>query len=169
MRKTGLLPVVDEGTRILILGSFPGEESLNRGEYYAQPRNQFWPIMSSLLGFNENILYNDKLRHLQAAHIGLWDVVESCERNGSTDKEIKHPCLNLFVAFFHKFSLIRTVYFNGVTYTTTKLPKRLWIQLKAILLETGIMWEHLPSTSPSFCSIDLKEKKRAWSKVLIGR
>ena len=85
-------PVVDAQTRLLILGSLPGEASLAAGQYYAHPRNAFWRLMDGVTGRDISSLpYEDRLVALQAIGIGLWDVIASAERSGSLDSAIRSP------------------------------------------------------------------------------
>src|ERR1700736_657566 len=78
-------PVVDDATRVLVLGSMPGEMSLRTQQYYAHPRNAFWCIMSELLRFDPCSDYQVRLRTLCSAGIGLWDALQACDRVGSLD------------------------------------------------------------------------------------
>src|SRR5689334_13494704 len=94
---TGLAPVLDAGTRILVLGSFPGAASLAAAQYYAHPRNQFWPLVSHLAGEDLAALpYAARLPRLLAHGFGLWDVLGACEREGSLDSAIRKPAANDF-------------------------------------------------------------------------
>ena len=83
-------PIADENARILILGSMPGQASLDAGQYYAHKRNLFWPIMAELLQFDVSASYEEKTAALRAAGIALWDVLQSCKREGSLDANIEH-------------------------------------------------------------------------------
>src|SRR5438067_9444883 len=87
--KRSFPPVVDHRARILVLGTLPGEESLRRGEYYAHPRNLFWPIIFALFGEPPASNYAEKLAFLTAHRIAVWDVCEIGERTASADSAIR--------------------------------------------------------------------------------
>ena len=77
------VPIQDASAKVLILGSMPGKESLKAGQYYAHPRNVFWPIMGDLIGANAALLYELRVQKLEASNIALWDVLASCKRHSS--------------------------------------------------------------------------------------
>ena len=106
-------PVVSAGCRVLILGSMPGEASLRAGQYYAHPRNAFWPIMGRLCGAGPDLAYPQRLERLLAAGIGLWDVLQSCVRAGSLDSAIRDEVANDLPALFAAYPRIDRVFFNG--------------------------------------------------------
>ena len=86
----GLPPVLGRATRVLILGSFPGEASLIARQYYAHPRNHFWPLLEASIDAPLTALpYRERLRQLRANRIGLWDVIVACNRRGSLDGAIR--------------------------------------------------------------------------------
>ena len=87
--KSSFAPVVDADTRLLILGSLPGEVSLQRGQYYANPRNQFWRLMATVTDSQMPDAYEDRLAHLLRYGIGLWDTVKAAHRTGSLDAAIQ--------------------------------------------------------------------------------
>ena len=87
--RRGLPPVIGERPRLLILGSFPGVESLRQARYYAHPRNAFWPLMGELLGAGPELPYDRRLDRLREAGIALWDVLTACARAGSGDDAIE--------------------------------------------------------------------------------
>jgi len=116
MIKQGLPPVSDESTLVLILGSFPGEQSLERRQYYANRGNDFWKLIGHAI--DENIItldYPEKIKRIQAHGIGLWDVYKQCEREGSMDKHIKKPIRNVFSTIRFQFPQIKTIFLNGKT------------------------------------------------------
>src|SRR5476649_454738 len=113
---TGLAPVLDRRTRILILGSFPGAASLAAQQYYAHPRNLLWPILSALTGEPlAQLPYEERLPRLLAHGFGLWDVLGACEREGSLDAAIRLPAANDFARLRELCPLLETVGFNGQT------------------------------------------------------
>ena len=84
----GLPPRADAQCRVLVLGSMPGGVSLQKAQYYAHPRNRFWPVMAAVCGFAPDLPYDARLEALQQAGVGLWDVIGRCERKGSLDSAI---------------------------------------------------------------------------------
>src|SRR3954466_13578815 len=89
-RKQSFPPVVDRHVRLLVLGSLPGERSLAERRYYAHPQNQFWRLISPAAGRDlATLRYEERLEALLAAYVGLWDVVASATRPGSTDAAMR--------------------------------------------------------------------------------
>src|SRR5690348_11801316 len=111
----GFPPVVDERASVLVLGSFPSVQSLAAGQYYANPRNAFWPIISELFGVDATAPYDSRLRALRSHGVALWDVLHRCRRVGSADSAIDPKSLvaNNFAELFAKYPAIARVYFNG--------------------------------------------------------
>ncbi|MCK9200496.1 MAG: DNA-deoxyinosine glycosylase [Gallionella sp.] len=158
-------PIADERARILILGSMPGRESLRANQYYAHPRNAFWPIMGEIAGAMPALPYEQRTLKLRAAGIALWDVLASCIRPGSLDADIApdsiHP--NDFAAFFEKHPHIERVYFNG-TMAEHSFRKHVLPHLDHLPLQL----ERLPSTSPANASLRFEQKLEAWKTILEG-
>lgn len=149
--------VTNRHTRTLILGSFPGRASLAAQQYYAHPRNQFWPLLSAVLG--ENLLeldYAERLQRLLAQKIGLWDVIAHCERSGSLDSAIRNPRHNDFSALQRRCPQLMRVCFNGQT------SGRFAARFAAARLQTLI----LPSSSPANAQSNFSEKLRAWRGII---
>lgn len=114
MRKSGLEPVADGRTEILILGTLPSDVSLSKAQYYANPRNDFWRLLESVL--NERLTglrYEDRIQTLLSHGVGLWDVYRSGVRPGSMDKDISGKRLNDFTALKTIAPNLRLVCFNG--------------------------------------------------------
>ena len=156
-------PNSDLNARILILGSMPGRESLKAQRYYAHPRNQFWKIMATLLGFAPDLPYADRLLALQRHGIALWDVMRSCQRVGSLDASIESDTIEAhnFAAFFQRHPAIRSVFFNGAT-AQASYNKHVLPGLPALPLQ----YTRLPSTSPAHAALTLGQKLDAWRCIV---
>lgn len=115
-RKHSFPPVIDARTRLLVLGSLPGERSLAEQRYYAHPQNQFWRLISPAAGLDLAALaYPDRLAALLQAHIGLWDVVASARRAGSTDAALRDVEGHDIAALAATLPDLRAIAFNGGT------------------------------------------------------
>ena len=116
MIRNSLPPVVAPDANLLILGSMPGVRSLEAQQYYAQPRNAFWPIMGEMLGAGPEQPYEVRLEILQRNRIALWDVLKSCHRPGSLDATIRaaDAVPNDFAQLLSAHPTITHVFFNGV-------------------------------------------------------
>ncbi|MDR0777330.1 MAG: DNA-deoxyinosine glycosylase [Azonexus sp.] len=146
--------------RILILGSMPGQASLDLGRYYAHPRNAFWPIMGGLFGAGPELPYEERLQRLKENGIALWDVIAVCERRGSLDADIVPGSVqvNDFAAFFAAHPGIVRLYFNGGAAETAF--RRHVLPRLAGVSPPGC---RLPSTSPAHAARGYAEKLAAWS------
>jgi hypoxanthine-DNA glycosylase len=142
----GIPPVVDDHAGVLILGSFPSAQSLAVHQYYANPRNAFWPIMSELFGFDADAPYELRLAALQARGVALWDVLHRCRRVGSADTAIdpKSLVINNFGELFAGYPTITRVYFNGAK--AAELYRRLAHTRDH---DQRIRYQRLPSSSPA--------------------
>lgn len=159
---TGLPPVVDDGTRALVLGSMPGQVSLQMQQYYAHPRNAFWRIMSELLGFDGHADYAARLHALRAAGIGLWDVLRLCDRPGSLDSAIVRDSMevNDFEKLFADRPSIAQVFFNGAK------AEQVFRRLVAPNLARPPTYLRLPSSSPANAGVAYDAKLQAWRAVV---
>ncbi len=146
--------------RVLILGSFPSPLSLEAGEYYANPRNQFWNIIEVHLGISKGLPYTEKLAGLKMNDIAIWDVIFSCERRGAMDTAIRNATLNDIPLFLDDNPTVRMVIANGAT-AGRYLGKfrQVWRSQADIHI--------LPSTSPANARTPFAEKLSAW-KVMLG-
>lgn len=155
-----LPPVVDGGCRVLVLGSMPGEVSLRARQYYAHPRNAFWPIVGELIGFDPGDDYAARLEFLRGAGVGLWDVLRSCSRAGSLDSAIARDGMvaNDFDTLFTAGPGITRVFFNGAA------AARAFHRL--VLPPPGVVCRRLPSTSPANAAMGFAEKLRAWRAIV---
>lgn len=155
-------PIADKNARILILGSIPGKASLEAGQYYAHPRNQFWPIIAALLRRGPFPDYPAKIQALLDADIAVWDVMRSCYRPGSLDAAIDKNTViaNDFQRFFAAHPRIRQIFFNGAT---AEQAFRRWVLPD--LLIPNLRLQRLPSTSPAHAALSLQQKLQCWSKI----
>ncbi|TPQ31845.1 DNA-deoxyinosine glycosylase [Cupriavidus pinatubonensis] len=158
MLKRCFPPVVDAETRVLILGSLPGEASLAQGQYYAHKQNQFWRLVGDTIG--EALVQMDyplRLQTLLAHHIGLWDVVAEAKREGSLDSNIRDHAGNDLIGLIDSLPSLAVIAFNGGT------AER--IGLKA-LREHGDRHHivRLPSSSPAHTR-SYGEKLSAWQAL----
>ncbi|WP_254225956.1 DNA-deoxyinosine glycosylase [Burkholderia gladioli] len=154
--KRSFPPVVDEHTRVLILGSLPGEVSLAQSRYYAHPQNRFWRLLGEVLDTELVALdYAQRLQTLQRHGIGLWDVVAEATRIGSLDSRIRDHASNDLVALVQSLPRLAAIAFNGGT---------------AARLGTRALGEHgaaytllgLPSSSPAYAALPYADKLLQW-------
>jgi TDG/mug DNA glycosylase family protein len=165
VRKRGFAPVGTAAARVLILGSLPGAESLRRREYYAQPRNAFWPILGALVGAGPALPYAARLGRLGDAGIALWDVCAAARREGSLDAAIEPGSVlaNDFAAFYAAHPAIGRVCFNGRT-AAALYRRHVLGGLPADAQALALV--ELPSTSPAHAAMSLAEKTRRWRGAL---
>ena len=151
-RRRGLPPVIAANARVLILGSFPSEASLAARQYYAHPRNHFWPILGAVLGEPLTELpYADRLSLVRARGIAIWDTIIACERAGSLDAAIRNAERGEIARVRRVARELKAVCFNG---NTAGRASALWA---AAGYETLVM----PSTSPAYTR-SVEEKLAAW-------
>jgi len=157
MTKSSFPPVADRNTRVLVLGSLPGEVSLSRGQYYAHPQNQFWRLIGAVIGGDlSRLAYEDRLAALNAAGVGLWDVIQSAERVGSLDTAIRRHEPNALAAFTASLPALRAVAYNG--------GKASAIGRKSLGGETGFEQVTLPSSSPAH-TLSFNRKAANWLQL----
>lgn len=163
VRKTstlvGLPPVVDKHTRILLLGSFPGEASLAAQQYYAYPHNQFWRLVGATIDEDLHAMpYRNRLASLKRHGIGLWDVIGECRRAGSLDTNIRDARFNDFTPIVRQCPNLRRACFNGKT-----AAKHLH-HVESFGLEVVV----LPSSSPANTA-RIADKLAEWREGLTTR
>lgn len=160
----GFPPISRADARILILGSMPSRESLARRQYYAHPRNAFWPIVTSLLAIGD-LDYADRVEQVRSRGVAIWDVLQACFRPGSLDSDIDDESLvpNDFRPFFREHPDLRKVFFNGAK-AESVYARRVLPRLDG---ETAALPRlRLPSTSPAHAALTLGEKTAAWRVIL---
>lgn len=158
---TSFAPVITPETRVLILGSMPGQRSLDQQQYYAHPRNLFWSIMQELFGVPRQTPYAERLAGLTAAGVGLWDVLMHCEREGSLDADIDRATEvpNDFPALFEQYPAIRALCFNG------QKARAAFRRHVEPALPTRIRLVTFPSTSPANAGLSLQAKLARWREI----
>lgn len=158
VRKRCFDPVVDAHTRLLVLGSLPGEQSLARNEYYGNKQNRFWMLMSEVTGTDLVALdYPSRLAALRARHVGLWDVVAEAQREGSLDSRIRERDDNDLLALIATLPQLKAIGFNGGT------AGRLGMKVLGDHA-TRLQIVHLPSSSPAY-TLAYAEKLNAWLQL----
>lgn len=156
---TSFAPLVRADARILILGSMPGEASLRAGQYYAHPRNAFWPIICAQCGIAPDLPYANRVAAILDARFALWDVLASCQRQGSLDSAIARDAAqpNDLPDLLRRCAGITRICFNGAT-AEAFYRRQGYADDKIELLR-------LPSTSPAH-TMPIAEKMRLWHKGL---
>ena len=150
-------PVADARTRLLVLGSLPGEESLAQGRYYANPRNQFWRLIGGVIGADlASLGYEARIAALLAARVGLWDTIGSATRRGSLDGDIRDQSSNDLALFAATLPTLRAVGFNG--------GKSAALGMKQLAGVQGLALLPLPSSSPAF-TLPFEAKAEAWMRL----
>jgi len=153
--KRNFPPVVDANTRVLILGSLPGELSLAHQQYYAHPQNRFWHLVGEVIGEPLPALdYAARLDTVRAHGIGLWDVVAEARREGSLDSNIRLHAGSDLVGLIATLPSLRAVAFNGGT--AARIGQRALAQA-----DVTIPVVLLPSSSPAY-TIPYATKRDAW-------
>lgn len=154
-------PISGKDALILILGSMPSVKSLEQQQYYAHPRNAFWPIMSALLSITEELDYKECCAQLVNNQVAVWDVVRACQRKGSLDQHIESNSMiaNDFNLFFQQHPEIQQIFFNGTkaeqVFNRHVLPSLNERQLSIARLR-------LPSTSPAHAAMTFEQKLSIW-------
>lgn len=149
----GLAPVIGRDTRLVVLGSFPGVASLRAQQYYAHPRNQFWPLLSAMWGVDLVALpYTHRLAEVKRRGLGIWDVYASCRREGSLDSAIEAAVPNDLASLKRRAPKLQAVAHNGGESA----------RAMAITRTLGVEVIRLPSTSPANASWSFERKLAAW-------
>jgi len=164
VQATGFNPVARQDAGLLLLGTLPGTMSLAMSQYYAQPRNAFWPIMGVLFGAFPALAYRERLRLLTKNRVALWDVCHSAYREGALDASIDSKSIvpNDFVPFFRSHRRIQLICFNGQA--AGKLYRRLVLPgLPAPVRQIPQLT--LPSTSPAHAAMRFEQKLEQWAIV----
>ncbi|MFC4161410.1 DNA-deoxyinosine glycosylase [Chitinimonas lacunae] len=155
-RKQCFPPVVDAQTRLLVLGSLPGEVSLAKSEYYAHRQNQFWRLIGEVIGVAglRDLDYPSRLDTLRRHGVGLWDVIAEAEREGSLDGNIRNDVHNDLAELVASLPALQAVAFNGGT--SARIGRR-----KLAGLAPPLRLIDLPSSSPAY-TLPFADKLAVW-------
>lgn len=151
-------PIIDATSRVLVLGSMPGVQSIIEQRYYANPHNQFWRIIYSLFMTPLDLDYDTRIQFIRKKGIALWDVIETCQRKGSLDSNIENEIVNDFESLFNNYPNLKLVAFNGTKAFETY---RKWVGFELAQVD----YKQLPSTSPAN-TIKFEEKLKQWEVIL---
>ena len=151
-------PVFAESARVLIVGSMPSVKSLEDAQYYAHPRNAFWPILFDIFGETPSCDYERKKALIREHGLALWDAAAMCEREGSLDSDMRDVVFNDFGRLYAQCPDIQTVLCNGAT-AHKLFVKSGWAGARQVI--------RMPSTSPAY-TLPYKKKLEAWKKTLLN-
>tara|TARA_R110002167_G_scaffold106131_7_gene272515 strand:- start:2428 stop:2946 length:519 start_codon:yes stop_codon:yes gene_type:complete len=156
----GFKPLLGSEPKVFILGTMPSVQSLKTQQYYGNPRNAFWWIMSELCGFDFMLPYEERVAHLLSNNIAVWDVIASCYRPGSLDSKIDQSTVtvNRLSEVFEKHPSLNLIAFNGQAAEklfTKFINKHDWQGYKIIL----------PSTSPANAALSKEKKLAQWAQI----
>ena len=158
MTLQGLAPVLAQHTRLVVLGSFPSVASLDAQQYYAHPRNHFWPILAAIWGVDLPTLpYLDRIAEVRARGLGIWDVYASCRREGSLDSAIEDAVPNDLASLRRRAPDLQAIAHNGGESARSM----------AITRRLGVAVLRLPSTSPANASWSFERKLTAWRAAFV--
>ncbi|MBR5301927.1 MAG: DNA-deoxyinosine glycosylase [Clostridia bacterium] len=149
-------PVYVKQAKVMIVGSMPSVQSLADAQYYAHPRNAFWPIMFDVFGVDRTGDYEKRKALIRDHGLALWDVAGVCEREGSLDSNMRNIQFNDFAALYEACPEIHTVLCNGAT-------------AYSLFMKSGFAGDRrvfrLPSTSPAY-TMTYAGKLDAWKRAL---
>ena len=166
---SGLEPVSGPQPFVLVLGSYPSEQSLQRHQYYGNPRNQFWKIMGMVFSFPTDFPespYPERLNYLTEQGISIWDVLESCSRKGSSDSSIGNATPNDIRTFLKENPSIRCIALNGKTGAGHWFKRYFSDLTEPKNTDTDLIILQLPSTSPAYAGMSLNDKAEVWRGIL---
>ena len=152
-----IAPVYDKNSKILILGSFPSVKSREQGFFYGHPQNRFWRVIAGLKNTGVPETVDEKRDFLLRSKIAVWDVIKSCDIEGSSDSSIKNVVPADIAGILPKTKITR-IFANGKT--AGNLYKKFSEE------STGIEAVVLPSTSPANAAFSLEKLVECWEKEL---
>ena len=156
--KKAFAPIVNNTCKMLILGTMPGEKSLQLQQYYGNRGNQFWRLLYAVFNKELQMDYADRIKLLHDHDIALWDVLQFCEREGSLDSKIKNEVANDFPTFYRNYPNIKHVFFsskNAAAYYDKYVGRK-----------DSIIYEVLPSPSGANASMTFAQKLEVWKSKI---
>ena len=162
IRLYGLNPVIDDNCEVLIVGSFPSIISLQKSQYYANPRNDFWKIIEVVIGMPPGLPYQFRISFLLSRGIALWDVVGSCTRVGSSDATIRDSEPASIGPLLIRYPAIRAIFCNGRRAETGLVQAMMLNEYGSQIPHVHI--GYLPSSSPAN-AVRFEEKCRSWMQI----
>lgn len=162
----GLAPLYQANARILILGSMPGQASLDCQQYYGHPRNQLWPLLQQLFGIDASLDYPSRCQQALQAKVALWDVIGLCQRAGSLDSAIVGSSIrfNPLIEFCQQLPALQQIWLNG---GKAAQSFRQYQRKQPVLWpDRTITLHQLPSSSPAHASLTFSEKLQLWRQPL---
>jgi len=151
-----IAPVFDKDSKVLILGSFPSVRSREEGFFYGHPQNRFWKVTSQIFGEELPVTIDEKKAFLIRNHIALWDVIGSCEIDGSSDSSIRDVTVNDLSVILGTAD-IRAIFLNG------KKAEQYYLKYLFPILKRDAVC--LPSTSPANAAWNLDKLADAWKII----
>lgn len=151
-----IAPVFDKDSKVLILGSFPSVRSREEGFFYGHPQNRFWKVTSQIFGEELPVTIEEKKAFLIRNHIALWDVIGSCEIDGSSDSSIRDVTVNDLSVILGTAD-IRAIFLNG------KKAEQYYLKYHFPILKRNAVC--LPSTSPANAAWNLDKLADAWKII----
>ncbi len=146
-------PIIDENSKVLILGTFPSIKSFENSFYYSHPKNQFWKLLAAIFSEEKPKSIQEKIAFLQHHRIALWDMVKTCERANSLDTSLKNIQVNDIAALLKRYPNIKALFFTG------RKAEALYKKHFSSLSYPNF---YLPSPSPAMQKMNFEEKLRKW-------
>lgn len=164
--KEGLAPIISEASKVLILGSLPGDVSLQKQQYYGNPRNHFWPLLAAVFGCNPGLSYEEKTNFILKQRLALWDVLKAADRKGSLDSNIRDAIPNDLEGLLSAYPNIGVIALNGGEASR---------KFRSVRKRYAAVFDHiqcieLPSSSniPGKNVLSLPEKIQRWEQIKIA-
>jgi hypoxanthine-DNA glycosylase len=155
--KVAFPPIADKVSKVLILGTMPGDRSLELQQYYGNKQNQFWKLLFTITNRPFTSNYEERLALLRKKGIALWDVLSGCEREGSLDSKIRNAVANDFESFYTMYPNITTIFFSS------KAAENFYDKL--VGKKKGYEYFALPSPSGANASQSFATKLEQWALI----